>query len=195
MCYDGSMRNIRWYWIGIAGILVTVIVSFIVLKIVGNQSKKPPQTEEADRPFPSIVQNQYRPLPNRDKYDVSHYIRPLESNLTGIIYSKTAQIQGDVVSWEGESVSVNTFGEKLKIYIPPTLYLMCYSSNESNFGKDNVIFIFYKDDRNIGTLTKREYIQKNFPLQSNIILLADVESNNNMTAFLVVGIDCTENPL
>ena len=173
---------------------LTLLITLVLIYITKNQRIAP--SSDTSRPMPSITISSRRPLPNEDKYTVSNNVLPLEDNTQGSIYSKRAQVRGTLLSWESDFAVVDTKGERLRIRIPSPVHVYCISKTVAgktveDIDLNTVMIDLSQIDRNAGISMTRGEVQKLFPINSSLYVLVDVGEKDSLTAYLLVGISCT----
>ncbi len=145
--------------------------------------------------MPNLQPKIQRPL-ETSNFSTTAYIRPLESNAQGSLYSSRVQIRGTVDSWQNGAVRIK-IGEEVKdvqlpvavrLYCPPPFFL---DKEGKKVPAEGVALDFSKFPE-AGVLFSADSLPKKIRKGQDVTVLANVGDSDVMTAYLVVGYGCQE---
>lgn len=173
----------------IAVILLIISASFFVVYYTLNQKQ-----EEQKRNERLAV------LPQRQIVDPTFtkdgYIKALDRNGEGSIYSARAAVRGKVQSWEKGKVNVWVGTKLLEIKLPNEVNLRCfleYITNPSGEKmKTSDVWLDINTMKDIGPKVQSSSLTQRFPEEADIVIAVNVGKNDAMTAYQVVGFGCRE---
>lgn len=167
-------------------ILLTLILN---LKAQGLQKK----TEDASRVMPNFQPKIQRPL-DTSGFSTFAYIRPLESNAQGSIYSSRVQMRGTVDLWKNSVVRIKISEEVKDVQLPVAVRLYCtppffFDKEGKKVPAESVALDFSKFP-DAGVLFSTDTLSGKIPKGKDVTVLANVGDGDVMTAYLVVGYGC-----
>jgi hypothetical protein len=141
-------------------------------------------------------------LPQRQIVDPTFtndgYIKPLEKNGEGSIYSVRASIRGKVQVWQSGKVSVWVGTTLHEIKLPNEVNLRCFSEYIVNKSgekmKTSDAWLDINTMTETGPKVKSDTLPQLFAEGADIVLAVNVGKNDSMTAYQVVGYGCKETP-
>jgi hypothetical protein len=140
------------------------------------------------------------PAPQREISDPTFtddgYIKPMDYNGEGSIYSKRASVRGKVQTWEKGSVKVWVGTTLRDAKLPKQVNLRCFSeyivSKSGEKMKTSDAWLDINNMTEPGPKVKTETLQQRFSEGADIVIAVHVGKNDVMTAYQVVGYGCRE---
>jgi hypothetical protein len=141
-------------------------------------------------------------LPQREIVDPTFtkdgYIKPLEKNDEGSIYSARASVRGKVKEWQNGKVQVWVGATLREIKLPNEVNLRCFSEYIVNKSgekmKTSDAWLDVNNMAESGPKVKSVTLPQWFAEGADIVLAVNVGKNDSMTAYQVVGYGCKETP-
>ena len=187
------MPRFRYLLYGTAGALVLFLVVFSLSLGVTKQVK---QTGGSSRLMPNLFQPKIQRALDTSGFSTFAYIRPLESNTEGSIYSSRVQIRGTVDLWKNGAVRIK-IGEEVKdVQLPVAVRLYCtplfFLDKEGNNVPAEGVAIDFSKFPDAGVLFSTDTLPRKILKGKDVTVLANVGEGDVMTAYLVVGYGCKE---
>lgn len=185
-------------------LVLAVGLLILIVFIAGTyfEKVKPSEEPETERPIsqeafasPAPVRI---PVPGSSEFSTKDYIQPLESNVTGSIYSSRAQLRGVVSSWslgtllKKGKLAIAVGEEEFGIILPDKVEFMCLpltktSANGTTYKMSEV----YVDLTNSqGVMVEVNVVSQKIPEGADITLQVNVDEEENMEAAFIVGYGC-----
>jgi hypothetical protein len=139
-------------------------------------------------------------LPQRQIVDPTFtkdgYIKPLEKNGEGSIYSVRASVRGKVKEWQDDKVQVWVGTTLREVLLPKEVNLRCFSeyivNNSGEKMKTSDAWLDVDSMQEPGPKVKADTLPRQFGEGADIVLAVNVGKNDSMTAYQVVGYGCRE---
>lgn len=176
-----------------AGALLFFIIALTILFGMNQQIA---ENVGSSRLMPNLLQPKIqRPL-DTSGFSTTAYIRPLESNAQGSIYSSRVQLRGTVNAWKTDAVRIR-IGEEVKdVQMPVAVRLYCtpayFSDKDGKKVSAEGVALDFSKFPDAGVLFSTDTLPRKIPKGKDITVLANVGDGDVMTAYLVVGYGCKE---
>ena len=174
-------------------LIFVVVLILIGLPIYFRTRENQTQTNIA-REMPDLNANLQRKIDNTN-FTKTSWVKPLEKNQTGSIYSPKAQLRGTLTAYQNQGMAVLVGGEEKQIALPQNIRTYCtpeyYTDASGRTAKASEIWINFKNPESLGSVIDRSRLQQVVPAQSEMTVLVNVDTDANMTAYFVVGFGCS----
>lgn len=186
------MPQLRYILPITAGALLLLL---IVLTLSSGVTKQVKENTGSSRLMPNLQPKTQRLL-DTSGFSTTAYIRPLESNAEGSIYSSRVQLRGTVDSWKNGAVRIKIGEEARDVQMPVVVRLYCtppyFLDKDSNRVPAADVALDFSKFPEAGVPFSSDTLPRKISKGKDITVLASVGDEDVMTAYLVVGYGCKE---